>query len=295
MAFGAEWTRMVTLAIIGDIHMHFDAVDVEYFNRSDCDLLLFVGDLAREWPPHIRRIARCIARLQKPALLIPGNHDVPYAFQSLAEHIHWQWLARLFGPAHVRHHERLGRWLQAITMCGYSVHPFAVAGLNFAVVAGRPFARGGSELSFAPFLLKQFGVRTVEDSTELMKQRIDQAPSECLIFLAHNGPHGLGDQPTDIWGCDFDPRRGDYGDRDLTIAIEYAKSRGKQVLAVVAGHLHLRTKQEQQRLWHVQRDGTHYINAARVPRNFNCDGKQLRHYIRLSLSPTDVTVTELLV
>jgi uncharacterized protein (TIGR04168 family) len=286
---------MVTLALIGDIHKHFDAADVDYFNRSDCDLLLFVGDLAWQWAPHIRRMASCIARLEKPALLIPGNHDVANGFQSLAEYMHWRWLARLSGRGHVRHHQRLGRWLQPVTLCGYSVHPYVVDGLGFDVVAGRPYALGGSQLSFAPFLWKQFGVRTLEESTGLMKQLIDQARSERLIFLAHNGPLGLGDQPADIWGCDFDPRHGDFGDRDLTAAIEYAKFRGKQVLAVIAGHLHLRTKQGQQRIWHVQRDGTHYINAARVPRIFTSDAKQLRHYIRLSLSPIDVTVTELLV
>jgi uncharacterized protein (TIGR04168 family) len=286
---------MATLAVIGDIHMHFDATDVEYFNRSDCDLLLFVGDLCWEWPPQIRRIARRIARLQKPAFFIPGNHDVPTVFQSLAEKLHSQWLARLFGGVHVRHHERLRRTLDAVTMCGYSVHPFLLDGVGADVVAGRPYAMGGSELSFAPFLRNQFGVHTIEESTELMKTVIDQSRSDRLIFLAHNGPHGLGDMPADIWGCDFDPRRGDFGDRDLAIAIEYAKSRGKQVLAVVAGHLHLRTKQGQQRLWHVQRDGTHYINAARVPRIFPRDGKRRHHHVRLSISPTDVTYTEMLV
>ncbi len=29
--------------------------------------------------------------------------------------------------------------------------------------------------------------------------------SDTLIFLAHNGPTGLGGQKDDIWGCDFRP------------------------------------------------------------------------------------------
>jgi uncharacterized protein (TIGR04168 family) len=195
---------MATLAIIGDIHMHFEAADLDYFNRSDCDLLLFVGDLCWEWPSQIRRIASRIAQLQKPALFIPGNHDVATVFQSLAEKLHSRWLAQLFGRWHARHHERLRRSLDAVTMCGYSVHPFLIDGLRFDVVAGRPYALGGSGLSLAPFLRKQFGVQTIEESTALMKQRIDQSRSDRLIFLAHNGPHGLGDMPADIWGCDFD-------------------------------------------------------------------------------------------
>ena len=197
--FGGERRTMVTLAIIGDIHWHFDAADVRYFNRSDCDLLLFLGDLCgMPWPPHTHRMARRIARVQKPALFIPGNHDVANVLQLLAEIWNSYWLSRLSGHGHVRHDQRLQHCLRPVTVCGYSVHPFLIGGVSFDVVAGRPYAQVGSEYNFAPFLRKRFGVQTLDDSSKLMQKRIDESKSERLIFFAHNGPPGLGDQPSDI-------------------------------------------------------------------------------------------------
>jgi len=288
--------RLVRIAIVGDIHGHFDNADLAYFDRSDDDLLLFVGDLCQlVWPPQTRRVARCIARLDKPALFIAGNHDVGNGIQLLAELKGWRRLARLAGLRHLSHHRRLGAWLGGVPNVGYSAHPFHINGVRFDVVVGRPYALGGSELTFAPFMKNWFGVATLEDSAALLMRRVDQTRSERLIFLAHNGPHGLGNQPTDIWGCDFAPERGDWGDHDLTRAIAYARARGKQVLAVVAGHMHQRTRQGGQRSWHVERDGTHFINAARVPRVYLEKGGRQRHHICLEVTLDGVAVHEVVV
>jgi uncharacterized protein (TIGR04168 family) len=288
--------RLVRIAIVGDIHGHFDSADLAYFNRSADDLVLFVGDLCQlVWPPQTRRVARCIAHLEKPALFIAGNHDVGNGVQLLAELKGWRWLALLTGLRHLSHHRRLGAWLGGVPNAGHSAHPFQINGVSFDVVVGRPYALGGSELTFAPFMKSWFGVATLEDSAALLMQRVDQTRSERLIFLAHNGPHGLGDRPTDIWGCDFAPERGDWGDQDLTQAIAYARGRGKQVLAVVAGHMHQRTRQGGQRSWHVERDGTHFINAARVPRVYAQNGVRRRHHVRLEITPHDVAIQEVAV
>ncbi len=288
--------RLVRIAIVGDIHGHFDNADLAYFNRSADDLLLFVGDLCQlVWPPQTRRVARCIAQLEKPTLFIAGNHDVGNGFQLLAELKGWRRLARLAGLRHLSHHRRLGAWLGGVPNAGYSVHPFQINGVSFDVIVGRPYALGGSALTFAPFMKRCFGVDTLEDSVALLMRRVDQTQSGRLIFLAHNGPHGLGDRPSDIWGCDFAPERGDWGDQDLTQAIAYARGHGKQVLAVAAGHMHQRTRQGGQRSWHVERDGTHYINAARVPRVYAQSAARQRHHVRLELAATGVTVHEVAV
>jgi uncharacterized protein (TIGR04168 family) len=91
-----------------------------------------------------------------------------------------------------------------------------------------------------------------------------------VLFLAHNGPSGLGGQAQDLWGRDFDPDGGDWGDADLRGAIEHARGRGLRVLAVLAGHMHwaLRGRPGVQRRWQLQERGTLYVNAARVPRVF---------------------------
>lgn len=121
---------------------------------------------------------------------------------------------------------------------------------------------------------------------------VDAAASQQLIFLAHNGPTGLGDQATDIWGCDFRPAQGDFGDKDLRIAIDYARQQGKRVLAVIAGHMHQQTKNGQIRPWYSQQDGISYLNPARVPRIFRQGKSQVHYYLSLTLNQQTLTAAE---
>ena len=286
---------MVKLALIGDVHLHFTAADAAYFNRSDDDLILFVGDLSNYRPRAGLPLARRIAQLQKPALFIPGNHDAVNLLQLAAEIWRKPWLARLGAWGQARRVRALQEALGAAVYAGYSVHHYQINGHNFDVVAARPFSMGGPSLSFRPFLRERYGLASLNDSAARLRQCVDQTRAERLIFLAHNGPTGLGSAATDIWGCDFRPEAGDFGDPDLEQAIAYARQRDKQVLAVVAGHLHHQTKTGEQRQWLVQRDGTYYVNAARVPRIFTIKGKTVRHHIRLTLGETAVIVTEVIV
>ncbi len=39
-------------------------------------------------------------------------------------------------------------------------------------------------------------------------------------------------------------------------------------------------------------DGIHYVNAARVPRIFEKDGRTVHHHIRLTINDNSVTVSE---
>jgi uncharacterized protein (TIGR04168 family) len=95
-----------------------------------------------------------------------------------------------------------------------------------------------------------------------------------------------------MWGCDFKPGGGDWGDPDLAVAIDYARQAGKRVLAVVAGHMHLETRHGRQRPWRIERHGTLYINAARVPRIYTREAETHRHHVELKISPTGVEVRE---
>ena len=282
---------MVNIAIIGDIHLHFSSEDVTYFNQSDCDLILFVGDLSNYRPRTGLPIARLIAQIDKPVIFIPGNHDATNLWQLAAEIWQKPWLARLGGLGQSRRVRRLEKALGTAVPASYSTHHFQ----QFDLVAARPFSMGGPTLSFQPYLQHRYGVSTLDESAERLRQCVDQTQSDRLIFLAHNGPTGLSQAPTDIWGRDFKPVGGDFGDPDLEQAISYAKSKGKQVLAVVAGHLHQRTKSGEQRNWLLEKGGTTYINAARVPRIFEQDGQVLRHHVWLVLGKTAVTLQEILV
>ncbi|MBK8901058.1 MAG: metallophosphoesterase [Anaerolineaceae bacterium] len=278
------------IAIIGDVHRQFDEYDVTQFNWSDYDWLLCTGDLSNYWHHEGLAVARQMARLQKPTLIVPGNHDTLTLPQLVAEIKEWsrlrRWLA--WGQPH-----RLRQWRRAlgpVQVGGYSVHP-APGVEDVAVVVARPFAMGGSVLHCQPQLKRQFGVGTMAESAARLCQLVEQSPQQRLIFLAHNGPTGLGSTRESIWGNDFQPEQGDFGDSDLREAIEFARQRGKTVLAVAAGHMHHHVKREGQRTWHLVQDGIHYINAARVPRIFEENGRT-HHHIRLTILDGNVTVTQ---
>ncbi len=286
---------MVKIAIVGDIHLEFSEDDLAYFNSSAHDLILFVGDLSNYWPRQGFRVAKRISRLQKPALLIPGNHDTVDLFQLVSEIKGWRAAAWLFGLGQGVKHRRLQRRLGAVQLGGFSCHPYALSGSLLDVIAARPFSMGGPTVDFRDYLKRRYRVGSMQESAELLKRRIDESAAEQLIFLAHNGPFGLGDNRQDIWGCDFSNDQLDYGDADLQQAIAYASANGKQVLAVVGGHMHHRLKGGGARRWHVYQEGIHYINGARVPRIFSHNGEIHRHHVSLTYDQGKVQVEEIIV
>ena len=298
----------VRLALIGDIHLDFDPQDRDYFDASDYDLLLFTGDLSDTFHP--RRslaVASRLAQLRKPALLIPGNHDIHNLPQLLAEVFNQSWLAVVSGIPHPRYHARLQQALGNVVMGGYSTHDYYLGAIDLSVICARPYALGGTRMNYAPLLRRQFGVHSLTQSTQRICQQVDAAQARNLVFLAHNGPWGLGAAPADIWGCDFDPAQGDFGDRDLRAAIDYARQQGRRVLAVVAGHMHLQTYLGPKPFWQrrgnpgptrprqVVQDGILYINAARVPRIFVRDGQRVAHHVRLDISSSQIKALEVFV
>lgn len=284
-------TEPSQIALIGDIHRHFNQYDVTYFNQADYDWLLFTGDLANYYHREGLAVARQMARLNKPALIIPGNHDTLTALQLLAEIKQWPRLRRWLAVGQPRRLRQWQRALGQVQVGGYSLHPVPDSD-DVAVVVGRPFGMGGSVLHCQPQLRRQFGIGTMAESAARYCQLIDEARSQRLIFLAHNGPTGLGASRDAIWGNDFRPEAGDFGDSDLRAAVEYAQKQGKKVLAVMAGHMHHKVKKGGQRTWHLEQDGIHYINAARVPRIFEENGRLIHHYVRLTLTNDAVTIKE---
>jgi uncharacterized protein (TIGR04168 family) len=273
------------IGVVGDIHGNFNEADVAYFNGSDLDLLLFVGDLpAWPWPWQVRRMARQIARITKPALLIPGNHDVHNGLQLLAEVRHDPTLARLSAWRHTRFHRHLEQWLAPVALAGYSTHTFRDGAFSVTVVAARPYSMGGPALSFAPLLEEMYGVASLSVSAARLNRCVQEARGDVLLFLAHNGPRGLGEGADDIWGRDFGRGGGDWGDVDLAAAIDHARAVGRRVVAVVGGHMHRGTRQGRQRAWLREREGITYINAAQVPRIIRDNKGARRHHLRLEVT-----------
>ncbi|MEM7126853.1 MAG: metallophosphoesterase [Chloroflexota bacterium] len=286
---------MPKLAIVGDIHLQFNQADIDYFNHSEYDLILLTGDLGEFNPAEGLKIAEQVAELTKPALFIPGNHDVANYFNVAAEVLDWHWLEWMSGLGRPRNVAKLEQTLKPVICGGYSTHQFELGGMAFDVIVGRPFSMGGNRVSFPDLIAKLHGVMSMDDSVARLKACVQQAQSSDLIFLAHGGPTGCGDQPTDPWGKDFGEGQGDHGEPDLAEAIDYARTLGKRVIAVVAGHMHHLTKQGLQRRWYLVQDGTCYINGARVPRIFTQNGAIVRHHIGLQFDQYTVTFTEELI
>lgn len=279
------------LAVIGDVHHAWNEVDTAFFNASDHDAVLFVGDIYNYSIQRGLKAAAELAQLEKPALLIPGNHDAVHPAQLAAEITRRPSLIRLTSLGHEKRVEALREAVGGVQVGGYSVHQIEE---GFDVIVGRPHAMGGSSISFAPHLRNAYGIESLEDSIERMRQCVDESSAERVLFLAHNGPTGLGASRTDLWGVDFRREEGDFGDEDLRLAIEYAQIRGKRVLAVVAGHMHHRLSGGGKRRWCQEQNGVLYVNAARVPRIFEGGAGVLHHHVDLVIDGNRVEAIEVL-
>jgi uncharacterized protein (TIGR04168 family) len=270
------------LAIIGDVHSCWVEADNDFFNASDYDTVLFVGDL----PSFVGSLptARRISGLHKTAFLIPGNHDATSALQFAAELKQKKRLAALLGAGHAVREAQLRAALGGVKLVAYSVETISFDGKPLGIVAGRPYSMGGDRIYFERHLRQQYGVKSFGDSVAKFRTLIDATPRD-ILFLSHNGPAGLGNARDDIWGCDFSRNGGDFGDPDLRDAIAYAVAQGKRVHAVIGGHMHHRLKKGGRRkYWQVTRDGVLYINAARVLRIRRNEPGKPRHHIALTIS-----------
>ncbi|MEC7519628.1 MAG: metallophosphoesterase [Myxococcota bacterium] len=282
------------LGVIGDIHLCFDEVDVRQLDEESYDALLFVGDLAAYSVKGGLEIARRIASLSTPTYVMPGNHDAAHVGQMAAEVLEVDALIPLLNLGQEDREAELADALRPAILTGYSRHTLEVDGRVVEIVAGRPHSAGGPRLAFRPHLDARFGVEDLEDSVRTLTALVDESEADELIFFAHNGPHGLGGKRDDIWGCDFRKEEGDFGDLDLERAIEHARRRGKRVRAVVAGHMHHALRGGGHRRWQLERDGTLYLNAARVPRIFERAGRTLRHHVELRVDADRVHAREVL-
>lgn len=278
-------------AVIGDMHMQFDASDVQFFNQSDYDAILMVGDLSSKNPDSMFKLMPLLNALTKPTYLIPGNHDTTGVRQLIGEIMHNDFLINFGTDSQVSRMKKLRNELSAPTLCGYSRHTLAP---GLGMIAARPFSMGStnSTVNFKPYLQKEFAVSTLAESSERIKSLIDGINPPYLI-LAHHGPFGLGAKATDMFGADFLPQETDFGDADLADAVAHALAIGKPPLAVIAGHMHYPTKHgKKPKQWWLKRDGILYLNAARWPRIFRHEGRELHHHVRLIIGADGTTEVE---
>lgn len=244
------------IAVIGDVHDQWDEQDIATLQRLQVDLVLFVGDFGNESVD----VVRSIAALPLPKAAIFGNHDAWYTATP------W---GRRKCPYDRQTEDRVQQQIDLLGPADISYSKRDFPDLGLTVIGGRPFSWGGTEWKYDAFYRDRYGVHSFDESLARMKQAIDAAAFDTLIFVGHCGPTGLGDAPESPCGRDWKPLGGDFGDPDFAAAIAYAQDIGKSVPLVTFGHMHhhLRHRQDIHRQ-RVSRDATAtlYLNAASVPR-----------------------------
>lgn len=259
---------MLKIAAIGDVHDQWHEADNQALEALEIDLALFVGDFGNE----SLEVVQKIANLPLPKAVILGNHDAWYTATP------W---GRKKCPYDRNKEDRLQAQLDLLqeTHVGYNKLDFSF--FNLSVVGSRPFSWGGEKLKYNDLLKEKYNISDLVQSRAKIAQVAQETAYSNLIFLGHNGPSGLGEQPEDICGRDWKPMGGDHGDPDLAGAIADAKALNKQVSLVVFGHMHHRLRHTKERLrTRVVKDdtGTVYLNAASVPRVIEKDGEKLRNF-----------------
>ncbi len=270
------------IAVVGDIHAEWTNEDNEALDALGYDLVLFVGDLADALHVRTRATAASIAGLRTPALLIAGNHDATTPLGVLLEALGTGLRRPGLARRGLHRLDALQASLGPVPLVGYSVHPYPEHDLT--VIAARPHAMDGRRVTFGPLIEARYGITNLGASIRRLHDLVD-ATSGPLLFLAHNGPRGLGSGPRDPWAV----AGRDLGDPDLASAAYYARRHGREVRAVIAGHVHHRTDD---RDWVRMHEGIWHVNAARVPRVRTSASGTLRHHVAVTIEGQQVDVRE---
>ncbi|MGK7883067.1 MAG: TIGR04168 family protein [Crocosphaera sp.] len=271
--------KAITIAVVGDVHDQWETADNDALEGLKVDLVLFVGDFGNESVPVVRKISQ----LSVPKAVIMGNHDAWYT-------------ASGWGRKKCPYDRSKEDWLQdqldilGDIHVGYSKLDFPQ--FNLSVVGSRPYSWGGPEWKNKQFLSDLYQVSGFKDSTEKIMSAVQETSEKNVIFLGHNGPAGLGKDPEDICGKDWQPIGGDHGDPDFSQAIAQSYDFGKKIPLVTFGHMHHRLRHTGSRLRTrvvTNEQGTVYLNAASVPRVIEENGKKLRNFSLVSLDNNQVT------
>ena len=261
------------LTVIGDVHRWWRPGDAIFLERSRPDLSLFVGDLGDEDV----EMVKLVAALPVPKAVILGNHDA------------WQSFGRK---------ECTPRLRECLAVLGddhlaYTVREVPRAGVS--VVGARPFSWGGPSLRSPEVYDEIYGIHTQRQSAAAIVDAARHAQHRDIVILAHNGPMGLGASTHDIFGKDFGKPGGDWGDRDLALAIQRIEGLGLRVRAVIAGHMHHRLVHPRSalRTRFVRRGETLFLNAAFVPRVRQTEnGGELAYFLRTRWAEGECTAVE---
>ena len=248
--------QKITIAVVGDVHDLWDSEDEAALKHLGVDLVLFVGDFGNESVDIVRQVAT----LDLPKAAIMGNHDAWYTAS------YW---GQKQAPYDQTKEDRVQQQLDLLgeTHVGFAKLDFPQ--FNLSVVGSRPFSWGGEVWRNENFYRDRYNVNNFAESTTRIVNAAKSTAYDTVIFIGHNGPTGLGDQPEDSCGKDWKNLGGDYGDPDFAEAIDKVRALGKSIPLVTFGHMHHSLRHRKDRLRtmiNTSPEGTIYLNSACVPR-----------------------------
>jgi len=283
--------KKIKVAVIGDVHDQWNEIDHQILTFLGIDLVLFVGDFGNE----SLEVVGQVAKLEIPKAVILGNHDAWYSAT--------EW-GRKKSPYDHSKEDRVQQQLDLLgnAHVGYGELDFPDLGLS--VVGSRPFSWGGSKWKCKEFYAQRYGVSSFEDSSQKIFAQCQKTTQSNVIFIGHNGPFGLGANPEDTCGKDWNPIGGDFGDPDFQsaitkwrCAIALSRPLDKHISLVTFGHMHHRLRHTKERLRTiVNRDqhNTIYLNAASTPRIQEIGGIKTHNYSIVTYEQNQITDISLL-
>lgn len=257
---------------VGDMHDQWDEVDENALAALNPDIILFVGDYGNENVQIVQRISEFAKSTSAFVAAVLGNHD---GFYSMSE------IGRQNCPYNATETDRVQQQIDFLESVNPAYRSLTLDGAStpVSVVGGRPLTWGGPNWKCASFYRKYYRVSGMKHSSDLISKAAIEAKANSVIFLSHNGPTGLGEAPSDPCGKDFGEHiGGDFGDDDLRLGIEAARTAGKDVPLVVFGHMHHRLQRGGERIMlKTEKYGnsgkcTVMLDTAVVPRHRKCPG-----------------------
>ena len=279
-----KYQNQISIAVVGDVHDQWDEQDHLALKHLGIDLVLFVGDFGNE---SIEVVSK-IASLDIPKAVILGNHDSWYTASP------W---GRKKAPYDRTKEDRVQQQLDLLGDAHVGYGRLDLPQFNLSVVGSRPFSWGGSEWKNSDFYRDRYNITSFAASTLRIVENAQNSPYDNLICIGHNGPLGLGDQPEDTCGRDWNPLGGDHGDPDFAEAIEKILTLGKSIPLVTFGHMHHSLRHRKDRLRTIintSDTGAIYLNAACVPRIKKQEDKILHNFSIVTMEANVVSQISLI-
>ena len=285
--------KRLKLCIVGDVHGQWNEHDVSALRAISPNLACFVGDFGNEAVDIVASIATS-SDGRFPVVSVLGNHDAWNVLKAWSREVkadcdakairrkHSSWTLNVEGSQESTQstaagtaasplYDRLRKQLNLLSASDVSFSRRDFEALGLSVIGGRPFSAGGPTFHPRPFYEHHYNVGSFEEAAARVVRASEEAPpTNSLIFLAHNGPSGLGESPESPCGKDWGKAPGgDWGDRDLeeAVAAVAGPPRQRHLPLVLYGHMHRRLRCGGERACVFDgKYGELYVNAAMVPR-----------------------------